>query len=148
MICTIFLKSSLLTNNLIESFYLIKTKSFSYSQVSIVNISCCCLDHLLWGEEDSSKVDVCIRIAVEGSGSFCPDLKVERKWILIKSAEKSYSSINCSKHYSTVLSYGWILVGLKNTCCIFACCMQQKRRLSLTLWPASICMMAVPVIVE
>ena len=46
------------------------------------------MDQLLLGEEDSSKVDVCIRITVEGSGSFCPDLKFEKKIIVIKSAEK------------------------------------------------------------
>jgi hypothetical protein len=33
------------------------------------------MDHLFWGDEDSSKVDAWIRIAVKIAGSFSPDLK-------------------------------------------------------------------------
>ena len=33
------------------------------------------MDHLLWGDEDSSKVDECIFIAEDRVGSSCPDLK-------------------------------------------------------------------------
>ena len=32
------------------------------------------MDHLLWGDEDSSKVDECIMIIEAHVGSYCPDL--------------------------------------------------------------------------
>jgi hypothetical protein len=37
------------------------------------------MDHLLWGDEDSSKVDGSRRMAIELVVSFSPDLKKKKK---------------------------------------------------------------------
>ena len=47
------------------------------------------MDHLLWGDEDSSKVDGCPRTADELVASFSPDLK--KKIMIIDVYEETQS---------------------------------------------------------